>query len=144
VAFCRTYEDFEWVALTVAAERSLDPEGKAALKEWYDAAFERAFQSGSCDWPSTCDWPEWERILGRRNPLHEIEVVRIPIKLKKAAIPVDLRWEVFERDGFTCKKCGTRRRLTIDHIVAESKGGPTTLGNLQTLCHSCNSRKGAK
>src|SRR5688572_587451 len=61
---------------------------------------------------------------------------------QKAEIPDHLRWEVFERDNFTCKRCGSRRKLTADHIIAESKGGPTTLENLQTLCKSCNSKKG--
>jgi hypothetical protein len=59
-------------------------------------------------------------------------------------IPESLKWEVFERDNFTCKNCGARRFLTIDHITPKSKGGKTTLNNCQTLCKSCNSRKGAK
>jgi 5-methylcytosine-specific restriction endonuclease McrA len=59
----------------------------------------------------------------------------------KAVVPTDLRWEVWERDDFTCQHCGSRRRLSIDHKVPESKGGTTTLDNLQTLCSPCNSRK---
>ncbi len=61
----------------------------------------------------------------------------------KVPIPEALRWEVFERDGFRCRRCGRRRLLRADHIVAESKGGPTTLENLQTLCAPCNSAKGS-
>lgn len=60
---------------------------------------------------------------------------------RKAIIPVDLRWQVFERDNFTCRSCGSRTHLACDHIIAESKGGPTTLDNLQTLCRHCNSLK---
>lgn len=71
---------------------------------------------------------------------------RLPTKSRKpyqkAPIPADLRWEVFERDNFTCLRCGSRRLLQADHIVAERKGGPTTLDNLQTLCKPCNVRKG--
>jgi len=63
---------------------------------------------------------------------------------KKVPIPEELRWEVFERDGFKCVKCDSRRFLRADHIIAESKGGLTVLSNLQTLCRSCNSKKGAK
>lgn len=65
-------------------------------------------------------------------------------KTKKTVIPTELRWEVWRRDNFTCKHCGSRHDLTVDHIIAESKGGPTTIENLQTLCRPCNSRKGAK
>lgn len=62
----------------------------------------------------------------------------------KTVIPEGLRWEVFERDGHKCKHCGSGRWLRADHIVPECRGGPTTLDNLQTLCRSCNSRKGAR
>ena len=63
---------------------------------------------------------------------------------QKEKIPDDIRWKVWERDNFTCQKCGGRRNLTIDHIHPESKGGKATLENCQTLCNSCNSRKGAR
>lgn len=62
----------------------------------------------------------------------------------KKTIPADLRWAVFERDNFTCQECGSRRLLTADHLVPESLGGETTMPNLQTLCKSCNSKKGSK
>ena len=67
-----------------------------------------------------------------------------PAARQKAKIPTALRWAVWERDNYTCQDCGTRRNLSIDHIVPESKGGPTTLENLRTLCVPCNSRKGAR
>lgn len=63
--------------------------------------------------------------------------------MAKEWIAASLRWEVWERDNFTCRRCGVRRDLSVDHIVPESKGGPTTLSNLQTLCRKCNSSKGA-
>lgn len=65
-------------------------------------------------------------------------------KRDKVGIPESLRWEIWERDDFTCQYCGTRRHLTIDHILAESKGGTLDSDNLQTLCRNCNSRKGAR
>lgn len=66
------------------------------------------------------------------------------VKPKKQPIPVELRWLVWDRDNFTCLMCGSRKHLSIDHIIAESKGGPSTLENFQTLCRSCNSKKGAR
>lgn len=53
----------------------------------------------------------------------------------------DMRWAVWERDDFTCQRCGARRRLSIDHIIPRSKGGTDDLANLQTLCSPCNSGK---
>ena len=63
---------------------------------------------------------------------------------RKKIIPSNIRWAVWERDNFTCKKCGARQFLSIDHIYPESKGGETSIENCQTLCKSCNSSKGAK
>lgn len=62
----------------------------------------------------------------------------------KLAISAGLRTRVYERDAYRCVTCGGHVDLTCDHIVPESKGGPTTFENLQTMCRSCNSRKGTK
>lgn len=59
-------------------------------------------------------------------------------------IPADIRWRIFERDNFTCVDCGSRADLTVDHMQPYSLGGTLDDGNLQTLCRSCNSRKGAR
>ena len=59
-----------------------------------------------------------------------------------------LRFEVLVRDQFTCRFCGASPAkdpsvtLHIDHIIPWSKGGETTLDNLQTLCSKCNLGKG--
>ena len=55
-----------------------------------------------------------------------------------------VRKQVFDRDGKVCKKCGAIKNLSLDHIKPVSKGGENSLDNLQVLCKSCNSKKGAK
>ena len=55
-----------------------------------------------------------------------------------------LRFEVFKRDGFTCAYCGRKPpivTLQVDHILAESRGGPSSIDNLITSCFDCNSGK---
>ncbi len=64
-------------------------------------------------------------------------------RLKKEIAP-SLRRQVFERDKYRCVHCGSWEDLACDHVLAKSKGGPTTIDNLQTLCRSCNSSKGAR
>lgn len=59
-------------------------------------------------------------------------------------IPPAVRFAVYSRDGWRCVHCGSTKRLTLDHIYPWSRGGPDTEDNLQTLCRSCNSRKGAR
>lgn len=39
-------------------------------------------------------------------------------------------------------KDGDEDQLTVDHIIPEGQGGPNTIENTQTLCHSCNVLKG--
>lgn len=51
---------------------------------------------------------------------------------------------VFKRDGYRCVACGSDEDLTVDHIFPWSKGGSDELDNLQTLCGTCNSSKGAR
>lgn len=48
------------------------------------------------------------------------------------------------RDGEYCQHCGVTRDLSVDHVLAIANGGGNELNNLQLLCRSCNSRKGAR
>lgn len=48
------------------------------------------------------------------------------------------------RDNFTCQYCGVKlnkKNGTKDHVHPESKGGPTSMGNLVASCMSCNNKK---
>jgi RHS repeat-associated protein len=60
-----------------------------------------------------------------------------------------LRQQVLDKgrqaDGSVrCAYCGKSGATTADHVLAHSKGGPTTIENLEPACVSCNSSKGAK
>lgn len=57
--------------------------------------------------------------------------------------PVD-RTRVFMEADYQCEMCGSRADLTVDHIIPVAEGGGPDLANLQCLCRSCNSRKGAR
>jgi ribosomal protein S27E len=54
--------------------------------------------------------------------------------------------DLLHKYKFQCNFCGEKeeKKLTIDHIKPVSKGGTDDLNNLQILCRSCNSKKGAK
>lgn len=58
-----------------------------------------------------------------------------------------LRWEILERDHFTCKACGRSApdvKLHVDHKIPIAMGGKTVTENLHTLCAACNLGKSAK
>ena len=59
-------------------------------------------------------------------------------------VSLSLRLAVLSRDNFRCVFCGKSpatnigTKLHIDHIKPFSRGGKSTLENLQTLCEECN------
>lgn len=59
-------------------------------------------------------------------------------KRERAMMNDQLRYDVLKRDKYKCKICGVSAqdgaKLHVDHIVSVSKGGKTTISNLQTLC----------
>lgn len=52
------------------------------------------------------------------------------------------RQNIFKRDNFECQYCGTKRDLTLDHVIPSSRGGPHSWLNLVTACKRCNAKKG--
>ena len=66
-------------------------------------------------------------------------------RVERGKVSNKMRFEIMRRDGYRCKMCGATnefQELEIDHIYPISKGGKSTYDNLQTLCHSCNMKKG--
>lgn len=58
-----------------------------------------------------------------------------------------LRFEVFERDGYTCRYCGAQPPdvvLVLDHVLPVKEDGPTTADNLVTACEPCNQGKSSR
>ena len=55
------------------------------------------------------------------------------------------RFEVFNRDRYTCQYCGKEtRQLTLDHIIPRYRGGQHTWENVVSACVSCNRRKAGR
>lgn len=54
------------------------------------------------------------------------------------------RHSILARDNHTCQYCGSRRDLTIDHVIPKWAGGPYSWDNLVACCRRCNLRKGDK
>ena len=68
-----------------------------------------------------------------------------PIRyFERTPISAELRQSILERDNNTCQikmeGCTTKAE-EIDHIIPISKGGLTTIENLQASCVNCNRKK---
>ena len=80
---------------------------------------------------------DWLRIVDDRCTLRwftNISAIRKSIGSK-------LRSEILSPG--CCTYCGSDKDLQIDHIIPVSKGGRTEKENLQPLCRTCNTQKGA-
>ena len=94
-----------------------------------------------------------ERLLKkkRREDLEKLalrelmdEGVLFPEAGKRPPIPKEVVDAVWKRDGGKCVYCGSTENLQLDHIIPFSKGGATTVENLQLLCQKCNLQKSNK
>ena len=100
------------------------------------------------DYKSGSSIPEIERFSNEAKGVSKPEGRKKTITEEKREIPLKLRLQVLKRDEFRCVYCGRNPAtevgviLHIDHITPFSKGGKTTLGNLQILCEKCNWGKG--
>jgi hypothetical protein len=64
----------------------------------------------------------WPRLrTGERDPINPV-----------------VRRLVYQRDGHSCRFCGGRYDLQLDHVIPWSAFGPDTSDNLRTLCDLCN------
>lgn len=100
-----------------------------------------------------------------RKPIEEIDGVQV----RRVN---SIKMELFKSKGTCCASCGLKGEyfllekcegnntyhfnlyatlpngsmmlFTKDHIVPKSKGGKTKINNLQTMCASCNNKKGSR
>lgn len=55
------------------------------------------------------------------------------------------RFEIFNRDRYTCQYCGQQaRQLTLDHVLPRYRGGQHTWENVASACVACNRRKAGR
>lgn len=87
-------------------------------------------------------------ISPRLNSKYRISIrpayVRNRIKAVIFTAKSAVREIVFKLHGETCLCCGATDKICLDHIIAIKNGGENSIENLQPLCKSCNSSKGAK
>ncbi len=70
-------------------------------------------------------------------------VIRLLNYVRFTSSPLKLnRKRLYRRDDGQCVYCGSKKGLTIDHVLPKSRGGKNTWSNLVTCCSPCNIKKG--
>jgi hypothetical protein len=112
--------------------------------EFHVATYERRFGSWRATLEAFVAYANSSDVVLPASPRES----NAPIRRTSRSIDLRLRFKVLSRDSFRCRSCGASPAtqqavlLEVDHIVPWSKGGETTLDNLQTLCSDCNQGKG--
>ena len=73
-------------------------------------------------------------------------VIRLAYMIKRPYRERKLtRFEVFNRDQYTCQYCGKEtRQLTLDHIIPRYRDGQHVWENVVSACVPCNRRKAGR
>jgi len=76
-------------------------------------------------------------------------ITRLPREEQQTEAAPDTRYisdqdrqYILKKYGYRCARCGSPSNLELDHIIPLSRGGATSVRNLQVLCRSCNRKKG--
>ncbi|MEU1525206.1 TerD family protein [Nocardia rhamnosiphila] len=88
--------------------------------------------------------PEWVAAVLEGALRVAKRLVLAPGQRDTRSIPPHVRAEVYQRDGGKCCQCGAIHYLEFDHVIPLSRGGATSVNNLQILCRQCNLEKGAR
>tara|TARA_A100001201_G_scaffold121867_2_gene105577 strand:- start:244 stop:720 length:477 start_codon:yes stop_codon:yes gene_type:complete len=94
---------------------------------------------------------DWKRavvlLLKEKAQLLSARVIRlvnyIRIPFNKIMSQKPTRSMIYERDEHTCQYCGSKKHLSIDHVIPRCRGGEDTWENLVVACSSCNVKKGS-
>lgn len=98
--------------------------------------------------------PECKSIIHvneRKCAKHILDSKECVTRRFRPPIPKSVRSAFYQRDSYTCVRCGLEGRgeiqeerikgFAIDHIIPNAAGGSSKLENLQVLCRKCNSSK---
>lgn len=81
------------------------------------------------------------------SPSITLSLPSVVVLRKQVPFVVDVklsRRSIMVRDKWRCQYCGSQDQLTLDHVVAKSKGGPYSWTNLVAACIDCNNKKADK
>lgn len=82
-----------------------------------------------------------QAMLSTLTKMAKRQMLAPPGEARSRHIPQQVKNAVWHRDGGKCVECGDSHYLEFDHIIPHSKGGASSLNNVQLLCRKCNGAK---
>jgi hypothetical protein len=147
---CSSCAEFRMVLL------ELSPNARSVRYECLHCGKKMRAMAGSASASeATAEWSRLESLVGELKRVSssgvwfnlQFETAPGPLPYEQTtreAIPSHVRSEVWRRDRGSCAACGSKSNLQFDHIIPVSRGGATTVQNLQLLCTQCNLSKSAR
>src|SRR5437763_5586167 len=74
------------------------------------------------------------------NTTITIDDIKGAVSLRKLT-DKQTRRMVLARDNYTCRDCGTKEDLSIDHVKPKVAGGKDHIDNYETVCRKCNVKR---
>ena len=134
-AFCLLYKG---AAEVISVESDLYQ--NYTFDDWLEASLLRSSLN------MTDEEAEWVQSVN-----FSIQVPRVIRLLRYERLPRNAvkfnRRNIFLRDENCCQYCGHRygsHRLSLDHVMPKSRGGPTNWENIVCCCLDCNVKKGGR
>jgi 5-methylcytosine-specific restriction endonuclease McrA len=126
---------------------------RARMARWRKNNRDRALAASRRAYEQQREWrarnPERSREHGRRYALANPDMGRACVLRRRSRVAgvggagmTATQWREMRASYCgVCAYCGRRSRLTADHVVPISQGGPHDVGNIAPACRPCNSSK---
>lgn len=135
--------------LNAERKRRVDPERKSQVSRAYYRAHKEEIKARSSSWyyANKQRALEWSR--GYRKSRPDVEVARRHRRraLVKGGFSASQWRDLRQFYNNTCLRCGLSEpdvKITADHVIPLNMGGSNDISNIQPLCSTCNSSKGAR
>ena len=129
----------------IVYDRAVPYDTRQFFRGWYGRLYE-AWEELS--W-GTVPFVDDERVAGRVNHIRcrsELAIRTANRRTKQHNVSAyqlsNFEWRLIQYHyKYQCVYCGSKEKITLEHIQALSRGGDNTPQNIVPACHLCNTRK---
>jgi len=87
---------------------------------------------------------DWEKVLYQSDVLDTefLGPAKGIVRKSQRQIDQNVSWAAYYRDDYTCRYCGFRKPLSVDHVDLWEAGGVSVIDNVVSACKPCNRKRG--